>query len=264
MRQILGLTTAALAIASPAFAADIARPVQKAPIVIVAEGFSGFHIGIQGGYGWSENGMAVAGADPIAAIVVATGAVPGSIKTEGRGWVLGGVAGYNWQWGSFVAGVETSINWSDIDGSQTQTLTLAPLGLPIGLTTTGRQELDWYGRLTGKVGFTVFDRTLVYFDGGAAYGSVKNSASVTLNAPAPFGAVAAGSADETKFGWTIGAGIEAAIGNGWRWRAGWEYMDFGSETLTMAATITGVVPVTFTATQENKFHVAKIGFSKGF
>lgn len=264
MKRLLGILAAALALGSPAFAADIARPVYKAPVQIVQQGFAGWYVGIHGGHGWSEDSMSMIGTEPIGAAVVATGAVPGSIKTEGRGWMIGGVAGYNWQAGAFVFGVEAALNWADLSGSQTQNLTLAPLGLPVSLTTTGSQELDWYGRLTGRVGFVAFDRALIFFDGGAAYGGVKNTASITLGAPAPFGTSTTASTDDSKFGWTIGAGVEVALDHGWRVLASWEYLDFGSETLALPANVAGVIPVGFQASQDNTFHVAKIGLRKGF
>lgn len=264
MRRLVGIIAATAALSAPAFAADIARPVYKAPVQIVQQSFAGFYAGIHGGYGWSEDSMTIMGTEPIGAAVVATGAVPGSVKTEGRGWMLGGALGYNWQVGAVVFGAEASINWSDLSGSQSQTLTLAPLGLPVSLTTTGTQELEWYGRLTGRVGFVAFDRALIYFDGGAAYGGVKNTASIALNAPAPIGISTAATSDDSKFGWTIGAGVEVALEQGWRVLASWEYMDFGSETLALPANVAGVIPVGFQASQDNTFHVAKIGLRKGF
>lgn len=263
MKRLI-LIVAALAFAGPAVAADLPVKARIIPAVIVQQSFAGFYAGIQTGYGWSQESMSFAGNDAIAGAVVATGAVPASLRTEGRGWNIGGVAGYNWQNGAFLAGIETSLNWSDLGGSQSQLLTVAPLGLPLGLTTTAEQSLDWYGRLVGRLGVVVFDRALIYVDGGLAYGGLKNSASITLIAPAPFGTSALASVDQTKAGWTIGAGFEAAIADGWRLKAGYEYLDFGGNTLALNANVAGVVPVSFTAAQDNKFHVAKIGLLKGF
>ncbi len=49
--------------------------------------------------------------------VILGGAVPGTLFFPGNGdggFVGGGQIGYNWQFGSFVVGAETDIQWVDV------------------------------------------------------------------------------------------------------------------------------------------------------
>ena len=86
----------ALAIAT-ALAADLAtKPMySKAPAVAPVDNWSGFYIGAMGGYG-KENTSDV-------------GALSGGFA--------GGTAGYNWQTGAIVLGLEADAAWSDIGAS---------------------------------------------------------------------------------------------------------------------------------------------------
>jgi outer membrane immunogenic protein len=106
-RILLGGIVLALAAAS-AHAADLPRsapPVVKAPVLAPPSVYdwSGFYIGINGGYGWGQSSFDGA-----------TGTF-GNFNTAG--WVAGGTAGYNLQYGHAVFGVEGDIDWSNINGS---------------------------------------------------------------------------------------------------------------------------------------------------
>ena len=49
----------ALAVATPSFAADLPRQVYKAPPqpYIIPFSWTGFYVGINGGYGWAKSGL---------------------------------------------------------------------------------------------------------------------------------------------------------------------------------------------------------------
>ena len=102
------------------------------------------------------------------------------------GVLVGGQVGYNWQVGRIVFGAETDIQWSGQDKT----------GIVGGFA--AKQELNWFGTLRGRVGYTVWDRWLPYFTGGLAYGG-RN---VTVG---PF------SASNTSIGWAAGVGVDYAI-----------------------------------------------------
>ncbi|XUJ37137.1 outer membrane protein [Bradyrhizobium japonicum] len=72
---------------------------------------------------------------------------------------LGGVqAGYNFQSGVMVYGVESDFLWSGIKGRT---------GCFVVLNCTN--DTKWIADITGRVGVTVGDRGLVYIKGGAAW-----------------------------------------------------------------------------------------------
>lgn len=142
-RFALGLLLAS--IASAACAADMSAPrvaYTKAPAVSPVTNWSGFYIGVMGGYG------AEATSDPVGI----------------KGGFAGGTLGYNWQSGIYVAGIEADGAWADI--SQTATV------VPVTLT----DRIQSLGTVRGRVGVT-FDQVLLYGTGGFAIADNKLSAS---------------------------------------------------------------------------------------
>ena len=145
MKKILasGVALAALVVAAPAFAADIAQPYPtKAPVVAPVPVFSwtGFYLGANAGYAWgSSNGYA------------------DDLGISPDGWVGGGQVGFNYQLGNnVVIGVE-----ADLQGS--------------GIKDTAygfESKLDYFGTVRARVGYA-FDTVLPYVTGGFAYGNVK-------------------------------------------------------------------------------------------
>src|SRR3954468_20529946 len=51
----VGAGLMAVAIASPSFAADLPRPAYKAPIYVAGFSWTGFYVGINGGYGFAKS-----------------------------------------------------------------------------------------------------------------------------------------------------------------------------------------------------------------
>jgi outer membrane immunogenic protein len=195
MNRVL-ISTAAivgLAVASQtALAADmpVRKPlppqgVVKAPPPIF--NWSGFYVGVHGGYGWGSSSIN----DP------AFGA-----SYDTNGWLLGGLAGVNYQVGQTVFGVEADINWSNFEGS-------AACGAG-GICST---SVDWFGTLRGRLGYAA-DRFMPYVTGGLAFGDVAAS-------------TAFGSASDTRFGWTAGVGAEYAISQNMSWKTEYLYVDLG-------------------------------------
>ena len=99
----------------------------------------------------------------------------------------GGQAGYNYEIGQGVFGIETDIDFTD--ASQNHTLTIGPAGAPFSVTTTGNGRLDWIGTTRGRLGyaFGYENRLLAYATGGVAYGGGHDSGSVTINGTTDLG-----------------------------------------------------------------------------
>ena len=196
---IAGLMTAAWA--SPSLAADLPRPAYKAP-VYVAPVFSwtGFYIGINGGYGWAKSNWSSA---------VTSGDV------SPKGWLIGGTLGYNMQTGNFVWGLEGDIDLSTIKGSTSG-------GTGVCATPGCESRNRWFGTARGRIGYA-FDRWLPYLTGGAAFGDVKMSPNTGL------------SETKTKIGWTAGAGVEWAFAANWSTKIEYLYTDLGKSTCSAAS-----------------------------
>src|ERR1700754_3654540 len=116
---ILAVATLAVGAAAPAVAADLPARAPatytKAPAIVqAAYDWSGFYVGINGGYGTSRLDW---NADPFAN--VGFPAFPGGDEGShnASGGTVGGQIGYRWQMSSWGFGVEAQGNWADFKGS---------------------------------------------------------------------------------------------------------------------------------------------------
>lgn len=137
MKNLLLLTASIVAVnaAVPAFGADLApQPVQSnAPKLSVAPAicdWTGYYMGINGGWGSSHNCWDFAGV---------TQGYHGT--TAGT---IGGQIGYRWQMFSVVYGVEGQGDWADFSGSNIST------AFPSNIN---RTKTDAFGLLTGQIGY---------------------------------------------------------------------------------------------------------------
>ncbi|MCZ7929562.1 porin family protein [Agrobacterium tumefaciens] len=197
-------TLAFVLAASTAMAADAVSEVPAAPVADVAPAFSwtGFTIGVQGGYNWNNQDIEISG-------------TAGSFSEDFDGGILGGFVGYNYDFGnSWVVGLEADFdkNWADntaFDGALTY-------------------GFDWQGSVRGRVGYA-FDRALVYGTAGWAY--ARGYADV-----AGFG-----EEKETFNGYTLGVGLDYAFTDNVFARLEYRYTDFGDKTFDFGGTGGGTI-----------------------
>ena len=133
-----------------------------------------------------------------------------------RGGFVGGTAGYNWQFGRFVFGLEGDYAWANIDGRSATCGTGMLSPHPCGT------ELQSFGTVRGRVGYVAGPTGLwlPYLTGGLAVGQIH-----AWDALTPAG----GSAFRT--GWAAGGGVEARLGPHWTIKAEYLYMDLGAARL---------------------------------
>jgi outer membrane immunogenic protein len=195
------LTTAGISAAS---AADL--PVRAAPPPVIAAvpvfTWTGFYVGVNAGYGWHEsndNSIFVPAGTFVTA-PLASGTVTFA-DDSGDGFVGGGQIGYNYQFGSFVVGVEADLQWADLGGNNGTAF--IPAGFPLGFVPAGTAGgIDWFGTVRARAG-VAFGQALVYATGGFAYGGADDDNN-------SFGFV---NDDDVRTGWTLGAGVEYAFTN---------------------------------------------------
>src|SRR5512138_2655770 len=157
--RLLTLLTATL-LASSALAADVGLPVKPyaVPAAVAVPAWQGFYIGLNAGYGW-QNSNNTASYDVFSQ----------SLGTSPSGFIGGGHAGYNFQWGSLVAGVETDLMWSGIKGSAELTGKVDTVPFAVRVS----NNLDYLGTVRGRLGYAL-GSLLLYGTGGLAYGRVSN------------------------------------------------------------------------------------------
>jgi outer membrane immunogenic protein len=130
------------------------------------------------------------------------------------GLIAGLYGGVNIQMDSLVVGLDASINWDNAHGGDPS----------VGVANSAGPT--WKGFVRGRLGFAA-DNLLFYATGGGVVAGYR--ANVTGFSP--------GTA--TPWGWTLGAGLEVAMSEGWIGRIDYAYQDFGTFTLGGPAPVGG-------------------------
>jgi outer membrane immunogenic protein len=267
----LGSITLAALIAGPAMAADlpVKAPITGAPLVMPYS-WTGFYVGGNAGYAWADpditsnyscpagTGCSVSNAINLANITTAS-----TGRLSATGFTGGAQAGYNWQSGSVVLGVETDFNALDLKGSRSAVVPSATTSSIFNPSTS--IDTGWLFTLRGRAGFAVAPAVLLYATGGLAVTKATlANAYFTTNNPANVGA-GASSDSKTLTGWTVGGGIEWALNLNWSLKVEYLYADFGS--LSSIATITGpgfANANLFSTSTDLRTHIARAGINYKF
>lgn len=204
MKRLLGALLAGTAMLSPALAADMAV---KAPVVSPAYNWTGFYLGLSGGYAWQDLVIVI---DP------ATG-VDSTVRAASGG-LIGGQIGYNWQIGSVVLGLEGDGHWASIKRNTANYNSMINAGVmpadsTINALATARLRLG-----------TTMGPLFGYVTGGGALMHRK------LSIPAGFAVgPAVGSEGKTQFGFAAGGGVEYAFGRNWTAKAEYMFYSFDGQ-----------------------------------
>jgi outer membrane immunogenic protein len=133
---------------------------------------------------------------------------------SGTSFIAGGQIGHNWQQGKFVYGFE--VDFSGLSNSG-RTYVNDCCGTIYG------SNISFMSTMRGRWGMTVGDgSTLVYGTGGLAIANI--------NAKSEGGPWPINDYSRTRFGWTVGAGIEHMFSRHWTFGVEALYADFGSYT----------------------------------
>ncbi len=230
MRKLILAASTALTIAAPASAADLTPRPMPAPAPAytpLAPGWTGFYIGANAG-----GGIGTASSDFSAA-----GSTFASVDNSLKGGVAGGQAGYNWQSGPMLYGIETDIQWSNAKGTLSAPCVPGLCGL--ALTASYTQEVSWFGTVRGRLGYAT-NGWLLYGTAGYAYGQVETTATASAG-----GASATFNAKDWVDGWTAGGGIEVQVAPAWSLKGEYLYVDLGRTNHSFV--VTGVPTLTDSA-----------------
>ncbi len=179
---------------------------------------------------------------------------------------FGGGVGYNFQIGSFVAGVEADYQYARLRArnSYFDQQDVGGWGL-LTATTQGsvRRTLDSFGTARGRIGFLVTPQFLAYGTGGLAFGDVSLSGSARADLTyAPTGAVLGTigpygfKKSDFNLGWTAGGGVEYAVSPKWSVKAEALYVSLDRQTAYVATEEFGNVRV---STRDREFVVGRVG-----
>ncbi len=228
--QNLSLVTIALIAIGDGFTARAADMAVKAPpsyIVAPTYNWSGPYVGGNFGGAWTSSSLNARGNNFYGGL------------TE----FIGGVqAGYNFQAGNFLYGVEGSFDWATFDHPTLSTPTL------------GSVSQDWIATAAGRFG-VVADRWLVYGKLGAGWVhsiAILNMPGVSWNG------------SSTKDGWLIGGGVEYGLKPHWTVRLEYDYLalaDWNSPTVPTVALNRDVQMVTASINYKFKSGVSAVAAS---
>jgi outer membrane immunogenic protein len=206
MKKLLLGTVGLIALGvAPVSAADLAaRPyyTKAAPMMAPAYDWSGFYIGANAGYGQGRD----------CRTNDTTGLGLGCYNPSGA--VAGGQIGYRWEMNSWVFGLEAMGDWADLKGS-TQNL-----GTP--LNSIGSRT-DAFGLFTGQIGYA-WNNVLLYAKGGAAV--VDQRFDFVSNIT---NSVFATTGYDTRWGGTVGAGVEYGFAPNWSVAAEYNHIFLGGQ-----------------------------------
>jgi outer membrane immunogenic protein len=260
-----------VALSSAAYAADMGMPLKAPPPAPPpVQDWSGVYVGIEGGYGWGKQNINGAPVDLFSASDFfedpfffckyndCVDPTVGSVSQSG--WLFGGHAGVQKQWGSVVLGIDAGIDGADIKGTTTATTFVTDCSSDsddschqLTKTATLTSKIDALGHVGPKIGWAFSPNWMVYATGGLAWAHVEGGASETQT----FQKCEDGSCFQTTddlnasfsgsqsggmsmFGYAVGAGLD------YKWQLdqgsavilGVQYLHygFGNNTLMLADT----------------------------
>jgi opacity protein-like surface antigen len=219
------------------------------------DSWSGFYVGVHGGYGWKDNDFAeVIQTNPLLTI--------GGIDSKGS--VFGGQAGYNWQRGLIVGGLEIDFSHSNIKGNSAPVIRNFAGGLTI--TDIEGDDVRYLGTARARLGFApgaCCSNFLVYGTAGLAWERVDRIDTERVVTPAVT-QTAVTRDPRDWFGWVAGVGAEAKLaGTGWVGRVEYLHYDFGTVEATTTVISTPGTSFSDTAGRQT-IDVVRAGLSYKF
>jgi outer membrane immunogenic protein len=254
MRKLLlaGTAVAVVMAAGSAGAADLSRPVYKAPPPIPVFSWTGWYVGVHVGGAWGTKEWS----DPTIFFTGKRGVTSTFPDTTFQnygvnGFLGGGQIGYNYQSGPWVWGIEAQASWAGIRGSDR---------FFFGGKSTVKTNVDALGSFAVRFGGTI-DRAMLYVKGGLAWAYERHKISAPGNPIDGFGAF---SVEDKQWRWggMLGAGVEFAFTNNISGKLEYNYMDFGTRTYSFVIAPAGAP---FTDTIDFKIrqniHLVKVGLN---
>ena len=230
MKKLAIAVTTVAALTGSALAADMPVKASVYKAVDPGYGWTGFYIGLHGGYGWADKSWSEDG--------VSDG------SHTAKGFLGGGQIGYNWQTGPWVFGIEGDVSWADLSASHIEP--------PPGDFSILKTKVESLGTVAGRIGYA-WNNKLLYVKGGWAWVHDKFTDNSSTTGEL-FGA-----ASDTRSGWMAGVGWEYGFTPNWSAKIEYNFMDFGSKRLFFGG---GTDSTIYDIDQQ--IHVVKLGINYRF
>lgn len=220
--KFLTITAVAALLTTPTLAADAIVYDEVAPIAVDTFSWTGGYVGANAGYGFGKM-------------------KDGDESVKPSGFVGGVQAGYNWQFGKIIAGIEADFQGSAMKKKVTEYDNLGEYEGHV------KSKIQWFGTVRGRLGAGIAERTMLYGTAGLAYGKVKVD-----GYDVDFGR---DRASKTRAGWTAGAGIEHAFTEKLSLKTEYLYTDLGKVKFRDDTDVTKL---------KTSFHTVRVGLNYKF
>jgi len=230
--------------------------------------WAGFYVGGNVGYSISRFGNDTSFSDAS----VGTPLAAESSYVRHYGALGGGQAGYNWQLGMWVAGIEADMQFghqrtttgAGCDGAVCDTA-FTPFDAPV--TLIHEHNLDWFGTLRGRLGAAVTPDVLPYVTGGLVYGEVEHLGDIygagfdSLGNPVFAGNFFA--SRQLRAGWTAGGGIEARLFGNVTGKVEYLHIDLGQSSVPVSSPF-NATPINITFRSRISEDLVRLGINYKF
>jgi outer membrane immunogenic protein len=235
MKKKLAIVGAVVAlIGTPAFAADLGAP--PLPPVVTPPSWTGFYLGVHAGWAWSSNESATQVETFGSRIITA----PLLFNMDNDSPIAGLQAGYNYQFSSWVVGIEGDISGARLSTSQPLISVISIINCPVAScgSATVAEDIQWLASVRGRLGYA-WGPGLLYVTGGGAWADVKysGSTSTSLAGPSPLFIT---SFTSTVSGPVVGGGYEWMITPNWTLRG--EFLHYRFDKAQAAALTSSSAP----------------------
>jgi outer membrane immunogenic protein len=243
-RQFALSAMALLGFTGAAGAADLPAKKPPPPPPPAVFTWEGFYLGGQIGGGWARD--KVSSTSPVILPVIGSGSV------EASGIIGGAHAGYNWQFGHLVYGLEGDFEGANLRKDSDCVIQSMVAGVSVTPGACGqipnlaagdsfRTALLWQSSARARLGYAL-DNFLVYGTGGVAIAGLQTRHEEIVSLLPFFAARAEPTFNRTAVGFTLGGGVEYAIDANWSVRAEYRFSDFGKPKAIESNQLTNFAP----------------------
>jgi outer membrane immunogenic protein len=236
---------AAMSAANVAFAAELELPPPppiKAPAHVVLPPFTwtGVYLGGNLGGAWSQHSVT----EQLYGLSFETGSSSGV-------FVGGGQAGFNYQSGWFVGGIEGDFDWAS-NNSNSVAIVVPKIGPNNLIKVTSDNQ--WIATLGARLGIAA-DNWLFYGKLGGGWAGYNGFTVTDVTTGASF----TGSIGHARAGFLAGGGVEWAVTNNWTVKLEYESLGLNSRRFTVPVGAPFMIGDTFTGTRI--IQEFKVGFN---
>ena len=228
MKRTLLCAAALISMTSLGFAADLpSRALAPAPVYVApAFTWTGFYVGGNVGAAWSgrDNCPLLNSIDNHGVYTPETWFTPNCNSDRSTNFIGGIQAGYNWQFGGWLLGLEGDINWIGRNNRRGYDYATFDDGGGHVYSWSGNGGSNTLGTIRARLGVTM-DRALFYVTGGVAFRNGDDNASITVtgydtdrrprmmgdNHDHPDVKIYNGAGNGNNTGWALGGGLEYAL-----------------------------------------------------